>query len=80
VTDRLLPAGLVALLLVFLQWRSGADFAILTVVFTAAFAYVTVAGGRLLAAAAGSRDGDPSPRRPRRTVLAAQVANLPLPG
>jgi len=61
VTDRLLPAGLVALLLVFLQWRSGADFAILTVVFTAAFAYVTVAGGRLLAAAAGIRDGDPSP-------------------
>ena len=60
-TDRLLPAGLVALLLVFLQWRSGVDFSILTVVFTAAFAYVTVAGGRLLAAAAGIRDGDPSP-------------------
>jgi hypothetical protein len=60
VTDRLLPAGLVALLLVFLQWRSGVDSPVLIAVVSAAFAYVTFAAGRLLAAPAAVRDGDPS--------------------
>jgi hypothetical protein len=60
VRDRLAPALLVAALLVFLQIRSGIGPGVLTVALMAAFAYVTLAGGRLLAVAAGIRDGDPS--------------------
>jgi hypothetical protein len=58
--DRLLPALLVAALLVFLQFRSGIGPGVLTVALMAVFSYVVLAGGRLLAAAAGMRDGDPS--------------------
>jgi len=50
----------VAALLVFLQWRSGIEAWPLTVAVVAVFAYVTLTGGRLLATAAGVRDGDPA--------------------
>lgn len=55
-----LSALLVALLLVFLQFRSGIDSYVTTVAAIAVFAYATVAGGRLLLAAAGERDAAPS--------------------
>jgi hypothetical protein len=61
VSARLLPAATVALLLVFLQLRSGIELSILTVAAMALFAYVVVAGGRLLAALVGERGTDPSP-------------------
>jgi hypothetical protein len=60
VRDRLLPALLVAALLVLLQLRSGVETGILTVALMAVFAYVALAGGRLLAGAAGVNGGDPS--------------------
>lgn len=52
---------LVAALLVFLQWRSGVELTFLSVAAMALLAYVALTGGRLLAATAGVRDGDPSP-------------------
>jgi len=58
--DRLLPALLAAALLVFLQARSGVESWPATIAVMALFAYVTLALGRLLAAAAGTR-GDPCP-------------------
>ncbi len=57
---RLLPALLVAVLLVYLQSRSGVDSWAVTAAVMAVLAYVTLAGGRLLAALAGEREGDPS--------------------
>lgn len=59
--DRLLPASLVALLLIFLQLRSGADSSFVVVVAAmATFAYVVIASGRMLLVAAGVHDSDPS--------------------
>jgi hypothetical protein len=48
-----LPALLVAALLFFLQTRSGLDSPLLALAVVTCFAYVTLAGGRLLGAAAG---------------------------
>ena len=60
-TDRVLSPLLVAALLVFLQLRSGAaDSYLLVVTAMAAFAYVLSAGGRLLLAAIGAPESDPS--------------------
>jgi hypothetical protein len=56
----LLPAMLVALLLVFLQWRGGIDSYALTITVMAVFSYATLATGRLLAAAAGERAAGPA--------------------
>lgn len=56
----LLPPLLAALLLVFLQWRSGISSYSLTVGVMAVFAYVTLAAGQLVLAAAGERDAGPS--------------------
>jgi len=76
VIDRALPPALVALLLIYLQLRSGADFSALMVAVMALFAYVTLAGGRLLAAPAGVRDGDLS----SAWVLGLVALSLPLYG
>lgn len=51
--------GLVVLLLVWLQWRSGIDFYLAFVPAGAALAYVALASGRLLLAAAGARAAGP---------------------
>jgi len=60
-TPRLAPALLVAGLLILLQWRSGAGAPWFTVVAaTAVFGYVVLAAGRLLLAAIGEREFDPS--------------------
>jgi hypothetical protein len=56
VLDRVLPTALTAALFLFLQLRSGAGAPALAAVVLAAFAYVTLAGGHLLATAAGERD------------------------
>jgi hypothetical protein len=56
--DRVVPALLVAALLVLLQARSGVESWPATIAVVAPFAYVTLALGRLLAVAAGVR-GDP---------------------
>lgn len=59
--NRLLPALLVALLLIFLQVRSGAGTSyVIVVAAMAAFAYVVIASGRMLLVAAGVHDSDPS--------------------
>ncbi|TAK69072.1 MAG: hypothetical protein EPO19_07940 [Betaproteobacteria bacterium] len=59
--NRLLPALLVALLLIFLQLRSGADTSFVVVIAAmATFSYVTIATGRLLLGAAGVHGSDPS--------------------
>jgi hypothetical protein len=59
-SDRVLPAALVALLLLFLQVRSGAGLSAGGVAAIALLAYATLAGGRLLARAAGERNADAS--------------------
>jgi hypothetical protein len=58
VKSRLLPVSLVALLLIYLQLRSGIDAYLALVLASAALAYVTMATGRLLLAAAGAPYAD----------------------
>ena len=57
-TSRLLPASLVALLLIYLQLRSGSDAYLALALASAALAYVTMATGRLLLVAARAPDAD----------------------
>jgi hypothetical protein len=59
VKDRLLPASLVALLLIYLQLRSGIESYVVVAVM-AVLAYVAVAGGALLLAAAGAPGANPA--------------------
>lgn len=56
--SRLLPASLVALLLIYLQLRSGSDAYLALALASAALAYVTMATGRLLLVAARAPDAD----------------------
>lgn len=58
--NRLLPAALAALLLIYLQLRSGIDSHVAVVLATTALAYVVIASGRLLLAAAGGRVSSPA--------------------
>ena len=58
VKSRLLPASLVALLLIYLQLRSGSDAYLALALASAALAYVTMATGRLLLVAARAPDAD----------------------
>jgi hypothetical protein len=58
VKSRLLPASLVALLLIYLQLRSGIDAYLALALASAALAYVTMATGRLLLVAARAPDAD----------------------
>jgi hypothetical protein len=58
VKNRVLPASLVALLLIYLQLRSGIDAYLALVFASAALAYVMMGTGRLLLAAAGAPDAD----------------------
>ena len=60
-THRLLPASLVAVLLIFLQARSGADTPYVVVVITMAiFAYVVIASGKMLQIVTGVHSTDPA--------------------